>query len=87
MQYEEFLLLCSWGLEESWSLGAREGCGIGQKMTPEAAHHGFAALEHTLVLDFVWRCLKSPPHHGPLGGSRSGIFSKNKDKSCHFNGS
>lgn len=64
-------------------MGAREGCGIGHKVTPEADHEaksGFSAREHTLVLDIGWRCLKSPP----LGGSRSGIF--DKDKSCHFNG-
>lgn len=68
-------------------MGAREGCGIGHKVTPEADHEaksGFSAREHTLVLDIGWRCLKSPPCHRPLGGSRSGIF--DKDKSCHFNG-
>lgn len=54
-------------------------------MTAETVHDGFSAREHTLVLDFRWRCLKSPPDHGPLGGSRSGIFSKNKHKSCCFN--
>lgn len=45
-------------------MGAREGCGIGHKVTPEADHEaksGFSAREHTLVLDIGWRCLKSPP--------------------------
>lgn len=58
-------------------MGAREGCGIGQKVTPEADHeakYGSSAREHKLVLGICWLCLKSPPRHRPLGGSRSGIF-------------